>query len=121
MQEDYSRTPTPRLLKEIQEAKKHIPQLQEQLSKATGSPQVRGVFRVCSSPSDLGVPRGGLLEEEASWVAHTSLIVCTSRLEPVDIVALGRPVYIMNESVLKWGLKISEKLAVLQVLHVANF
>ncbi|XP_059575648.1 rho guanine nucleotide exchange factor 12 isoform X1 [Alligator mississippiensis] len=39
LQEDYSRTPTPRLLKEIQEAKKHIPQLQEQLSKATGSPQ----------------------------------------------------------------------------------
>uniref|UniRef100_A0A7M4FT15 Rho guanine nucleotide exchange factor 12 n=1 Tax=Crocodylus porosus TaxID=8502 RepID=A0A7M4FT15_CROPO len=76
-QEDYSRTPTPRLLKEIQEAKKHIPQLQEQLSKATGSPQVRGVFR--------------LLEEEASWVAHTSLIVCTSRLQPVGIVALGRP------------------------------
>uniref|UniRef100_A0A7M4E7B2 Rho guanine nucleotide exchange factor 12 n=1 Tax=Crocodylus porosus TaxID=8502 RepID=A0A7M4E7B2_CROPO len=70
-QEDYSRTPTPRLLKEIQEAKKHIPQLQEQLSKATGSPQVRGVFR--------------LLEEEASWVAHTSLIVCTSRLQPVGI------------------------------------
>lgn len=39
LQEDYSRTPTPRLLKEIQETKKHIPQLQEQLSKATGSTQ----------------------------------------------------------------------------------
>ncbi|XP_061448356.1 rho guanine nucleotide exchange factor 12 isoform X2 [Rhineura floridana] len=39
LQEDYSRSPIPRLLKEIQEAKKHIPQLQEQLSKATGSTQ----------------------------------------------------------------------------------
>ncbi|XP_057552003.1 rho guanine nucleotide exchange factor 12 isoform X2 [Hippopotamus amphibius kiboko] len=39
LQEDYSRTPAQRLLKEIQEAKKHIPQLQEQLSKATGSAQ----------------------------------------------------------------------------------
>ncbi|XP_049633957.1 rho guanine nucleotide exchange factor 12 [Suncus etruscus] len=39
LQEDYSRTPAQRLLKEIQETKKHIPQLQEQLSKATGSAQ----------------------------------------------------------------------------------
>nr|XP_042136656.1 rho guanine nucleotide exchange factor 12 isoform X1 [Peromyscus maniculatus bairdii] len=39
LQEDYSRTATQRLFKEIQEAKKHIPQLQEQLSKATGSAQ----------------------------------------------------------------------------------
>ncbi|KAM6400223.1 rho guanine nucleotide exchange factor 12 isoform 2-T2 [Rhynochetos jubatus] len=39
LQEEYSRSPTTRLLKEIQEAKKHIPQLQEQLSKATGSTQ----------------------------------------------------------------------------------
>ncbi|XP_030320589.1 rho guanine nucleotide exchange factor 12 isoform X2 [Calypte anna] len=39
LQEEYSRSPTPRLLKEIQETKKHIPQLQEQLSKATGSAQ----------------------------------------------------------------------------------
>uniref|UniRef100_A0A8C5J411 Rho guanine nucleotide exchange factor 12 n=1 Tax=Junco hyemalis TaxID=40217 RepID=A0A8C5J411_JUNHY len=40
LQEEYSRTPSTRLLKEIQEAKKHIPQLQEQLSKATGCTQV---------------------------------------------------------------------------------
>lgn len=39
LQEDYNRTPAQRLLKEIQETKKHIPQLQEQLSKATGSAQ----------------------------------------------------------------------------------
>ncbi|XP_066495364.1 rho guanine nucleotide exchange factor 12 isoform X2 [Tiliqua scincoides] len=39
LQEDHSRTPTSRLPKEIQETRKHILQLQEQLSKATGSPQ----------------------------------------------------------------------------------
>ncbi|XP_036435722.1 rho guanine nucleotide exchange factor 12 isoform X3 [Colossoma macropomum] len=39
MKEEYSRNPTPKLLKEIQEAKKHIPLLQDQLSKATGSGQ----------------------------------------------------------------------------------
>ncbi|XP_009585770.1 PREDICTED: rho guanine nucleotide exchange factor 12-like, partial [Fulmarus glacialis] len=39
LQEEYSRSPTTRLLKEIQETKKHIPQLQEQLSKATGYTQ----------------------------------------------------------------------------------
>ncbi|XP_049713545.1 rho guanine nucleotide exchange factor 12 isoform X1 [Elephas maximus indicus] len=44
LQEDYNRTPVQRLLKEIQEAKKHIPQLQEQLSKATGSAQDGAVF-----------------------------------------------------------------------------
>uniref|UniRef100_A0A673WA20 Rho guanine nucleotide exchange factor 12 n=1 Tax=Salmo trutta TaxID=8032 RepID=A0A673WA20_SALTR len=40
MKEEYSRNPTPKLLKDIQEAKKHIPQLQGQLSKATGGAQV---------------------------------------------------------------------------------
>uniref|UniRef100_A0AAR2JML4 Rho guanine nucleotide exchange factor (GEF) 12a n=1 Tax=Pygocentrus nattereri TaxID=42514 RepID=A0AAR2JML4_PYGNA len=40
MKEEYSRNPTPKLLKEIQEAKKHIPLLQDQLSKATGAGQV---------------------------------------------------------------------------------
>ncbi|XP_006834057.1 PREDICTED: rho guanine nucleotide exchange factor 12 [Chrysochloris asiatica] len=44
LQEDYNRTPAQRLLKEIQETKKHIPQLQEQLSKATGSAQDGAVF-----------------------------------------------------------------------------
>ncbi|XP_008937150.1 PREDICTED: rho guanine nucleotide exchange factor 12 [Merops nubicus] len=39
LQEEYSRSPATRLLKEIQETKKHIPQLQEQLSKATGCAQ----------------------------------------------------------------------------------
>ncbi|NXY87318.1 ARHGC factor, partial [Alcedo cyanopectus] len=39
LQEEYGRAPNPRLLREIQETKKHIPQLQEQLSKATGCTQ----------------------------------------------------------------------------------
>uniref|UniRef100_A0A672HAV5 Rho guanine nucleotide exchange factor (GEF) 12a n=1 Tax=Salarias fasciatus TaxID=181472 RepID=A0A672HAV5_SALFA len=37
---EYSRNPSPKLLKDIQEAKKHIPQLQGQLFKATGTTQV---------------------------------------------------------------------------------
>ncbi|XP_068440624.1 rho guanine nucleotide exchange factor 12 isoform X2 [Clinocottus analis] len=39
MKEEYSRNPSPKLLKDIQEAKKHIPQLQGQLFKATGATQ----------------------------------------------------------------------------------
>ncbi|XP_061073106.1 rho guanine nucleotide exchange factor 12 isoform X2 [Conger conger] len=38
--EEYSRNPSPKLLKEIQEANKRIPQLQSQLSKAMGGGQV---------------------------------------------------------------------------------
>lgn len=53
LQEDYNRTPAQRLLKEIQEAKKHIPQLQEQLSKATGSAQDGAVV---TSSRSLGDP-----------------------------------------------------------------
>jgi len=53
LQEDYNRTPAQRLLKEIQEAKKHIPQLQEQLSKATGSAQDGAVV---TSSKPLGDP-----------------------------------------------------------------
>uniref|UniRef100_A0A8C7FNW4 Rho guanine nucleotide exchange factor 12 n=1 Tax=Oncorhynchus kisutch TaxID=8019 RepID=A0A8C7FNW4_ONCKI len=39
MKEEYSRNPTTKLLKDIQEAKKHIPMLRGQLRKATGTPQ----------------------------------------------------------------------------------
>lgn len=39
MKEEYSRNPSPKLLKDIQEAKKHIPQLQGQLFKACGATQ----------------------------------------------------------------------------------
>ncbi|XP_046874116.1 rho guanine nucleotide exchange factor 12 isoform X8 [Hypomesus transpacificus] len=53
MQEEYSKNPTPKLLKEIQEAKQHIPLLQGQLSKATGTPQ--------DGPLS---PRDGEVEEE---------------------------------------------------------
>ncbi|XP_062341033.1 rho guanine nucleotide exchange factor 12 isoform X2 [Osmerus eperlanus] len=55
MQEEYSKNPTPKLLKEIQEAKKHIPLLQGQLSKATGTPQ--------DGPLS---PRDGEAEEEGT-------------------------------------------------------
>ena len=41
MMEEYSRNPSPKLLKDIQEAKKHIPQLQGQLFRATGATQVK--------------------------------------------------------------------------------
>lgn len=40
MKEEYSRNPSPKLLKDIQEAEKHIPQLQGQLPKAIGTTQV---------------------------------------------------------------------------------
>ncbi|XP_054985893.1 rho guanine nucleotide exchange factor 12 isoform X1 [Sorex araneus] len=52
LQEDYNRTPAQRLLKEIQETKKHIPQLQEQLSKATGSAQDGAVVTSSKPLSD---------------------------------------------------------------------
>uniref|UniRef100_A0A7N6B1H0 Rho guanine nucleotide exchange factor (GEF) 12a n=1 Tax=Anabas testudineus TaxID=64144 RepID=A0A7N6B1H0_ANATE len=43
MKEEYSRNPSPKLLKDIQEAKKHIPQLQGQLFKATRATQVKQI------------------------------------------------------------------------------
>ncbi|XP_054649724.1 rho guanine nucleotide exchange factor 12 isoform X3 [Dunckerocampus dactyliophorus] len=39
MKEEYSKNPSPKLLKDNQEAKKHIPQLQGQLFKSTGATQ----------------------------------------------------------------------------------
>ncbi|CAL8373209.1 unnamed protein product [Gadus morhua 'NCC'] len=39
MKEEYSRNPSPKLLKDIQEAKKHIPHLQGQYLKANGAAQ----------------------------------------------------------------------------------
>uniref|UniRef100_A0A3B3VPR1 Rho guanine nucleotide exchange factor 12 n=1 Tax=Poecilia latipinna TaxID=48699 RepID=A0A3B3VPR1_9TELE len=41
MKEEYSRNPSPKLLKDIQEAKKHIPQLQGQLLKSTETTQMQ--------------------------------------------------------------------------------
>ncbi|KFV15013.1 Rho guanine nucleotide exchange factor 12, partial [Pterocles gutturalis] len=80
LQEEYSRSPTTRLLKEIQEAKKHIPQLQEQLSKATGCTQVTEcVGLLCESenpsehvtvflrmPSEVFFTSSGLLCQESN-------------------------------------------------------
>ncbi|XP_015416124.1 PREDICTED: rho guanine nucleotide exchange factor 12 isoform X2 [Myotis davidii] len=52
LQEDYNRAPTPKLLKEIQEAKKLLPQLQEQLSKAAGPVQDGAVLTSSTPCSD---------------------------------------------------------------------
>ncbi|KAM7030263.1 rho guanine nucleotide exchange factor 12 isoform 1-T1 [Acridotheres tristis] len=57
LQEEYSRTPSTRGLKEIQEAKKHIPQLQEQLCKATGCSQ-DGVLAPRSVSESLQISEG---------------------------------------------------------------
>uniref|UniRef100_A0A3B4XTP8 Rho guanine nucleotide exchange factor 12 n=1 Tax=Seriola lalandi dorsalis TaxID=1841481 RepID=A0A3B4XTP8_SERLL len=67
MKEEYSKNPSPKLLKDIQEAKKHIPQLQGQLFKATGATQISHRFgpgspdsmcpRESSCPSPKSTPR----------------------------------------------------------------
>ncbi|XP_029302414.1 rho guanine nucleotide exchange factor 12 isoform X4 [Cottoperca gobio] len=67
MKEEYSRNPSPKLLKDIQEVKKHIPQLQGQLFKATGATQISRGFgpgspeslysRESSFPSPKSTPR----------------------------------------------------------------
>ncbi|XP_033970966.1 rho guanine nucleotide exchange factor 12 isoform X3 [Trematomus bernacchii] len=44
MKEEYSRNPSPKLLKDIQEVKKHIPQLQGQILKASGASQISRIF-----------------------------------------------------------------------------
>ncbi|XP_070282355.1 rho guanine nucleotide exchange factor 12 isoform X4 [Myotis yumanensis] len=79
LQEDYNRAPTPKLLKEIQEAKKLLPQLQEQLSKAAGPTQdgavltsskpcsdTHAVSEVGADPGD-GLGRADCSSGDASW------------------------------------------------------
>jgi len=57
MKEEYSRNPSPKLLKDIQEVKKHIPQLQGQILKASGASQVKPI-----------PPRSNYLHtEKSSW------------------------------------------------------
>ncbi|KFZ60438.1 Rho guanine nucleotide exchange factor 12, partial [Antrostomus carolinensis] len=73
LQEEYSRSPTTRLLKEIQETKKHIPQLQEQLSKATGCTQVTGCVRLLC---------GVLGKQEFPAMLFCA---CTSKLHPLKL------------------------------------
>uniref|UniRef100_A0AAX7T635 Rho guanine nucleotide exchange factor (GEF) 12a n=1 Tax=Astatotilapia calliptera TaxID=8154 RepID=A0AAX7T635_ASTCA len=51
MKEEYSRNPSPKLLKDIQEAEKHIPQLQGQLPKAIGTTQISRIFGPSSPDS----------------------------------------------------------------------
>uniref|UniRef100_A0AAQ5ZSA6 Rho guanine nucleotide exchange factor (GEF) 12a n=1 Tax=Amphiprion ocellaris TaxID=80972 RepID=A0AAQ5ZSA6_AMPOC len=51
MKEEYSRNPSPKLLKDIQEAKKHIPQLQGQLFRVTGTTQVPTNMQIYSPSS----------------------------------------------------------------------
>uniref|UniRef100_A0A8C9TH42 Rho guanine nucleotide exchange factor 12 n=1 Tax=Scleropages formosus TaxID=113540 RepID=A0A8C9TH42_SCLFO len=94
MKEEYSKNPTPKLLKEIQEAKKHIPQLQGELSKATGGVQSdihaemsdrQAVMRAEISDA----PRGN---ERKSWVSsdsqsQSSVGSPSSRLAPLIIGA----------------------------------
>ncbi|KFR01920.1 Rho guanine nucleotide exchange factor 12, partial [Nipponia nippon] len=87
LQEDYSRSPTTRLLKEIQETKKHIPQLQEQLSKATGCTQVTecvrlfyGMFRVKIWGDD-----GVLGKQEFPAMLFSA---CAGKLHPLEFETL---------------------------------
>ncbi|KFV68057.1 Rho guanine nucleotide exchange factor 12, partial [Dryobates pubescens] len=80
LQEEYSRSHTTRLLKEIQETKKHIPQLQEQLSKATGSAQVTECVRL-------------LCAESSRWAScHpcniSNLVYCAKRITALCISSL---------------------------------
>lgn len=74
LQEEYGRTSSTRLLKEIQEAKKHIPQLQEQLSKATGCTQVK---RGCQAA--LGRILGGW------WWSGQAGVAWTGRLHALEL------------------------------------
>ncbi|XDV19902.1 hypothetical protein PO909_025298 [Leuciscus waleckii] len=63
--EEYSRNPTPKLLKENQDAKKHIPQHQEQLSKPTGTGQDGSISpRPGEGEQEDG---GGDLDRPPSW------------------------------------------------------
>ncbi|XP_048045505.1 rho guanine nucleotide exchange factor 12 isoform X2 [Megalobrama amblycephala] len=65
MTEEYSRNPTPKLLKEIQDTKKHIPQHQEQLSKPTGTGQDGSLSpRPGEGEQEDG---GGDLDQPPSW------------------------------------------------------
>uniref|UniRef100_A0A673FT54 Rho guanine nucleotide exchange factor 12-like n=1 Tax=Sinocyclocheilus rhinocerous TaxID=307959 RepID=A0A673FT54_9TELE len=62
---EHSRNPTPKLLKEIQDAKKHIPQHQEQLSKPSGTGQDGSLSpRPGEGEQE---DRGGDLDRPPSW------------------------------------------------------
>ena len=94
MKEEYSRTPSPRLLKDIQEAKKHIPQLQGQLCKAMGSgaAQVTTHLNATSIQHELDLPSTSLEDKNCcvrDWIGVRgaekpfSSRRCTDTLDPV--------------------------------------
>ncbi|XP_052413507.1 rho guanine nucleotide exchange factor 12-like isoform X2 [Carassius gibelio] len=65
MMEEHSRNPAPKLLKEIQDAKKHIPQHQEQLSRPSGTGQDGSLSpRLGEGEQEDG---GGDLDQPLSW------------------------------------------------------
>uniref|UniRef100_A0A8C4F0B0 Rho guanine nucleotide exchange factor (GEF) 12a n=1 Tax=Dicentrarchus labrax TaxID=13489 RepID=A0A8C4F0B0_DICLA len=72
MKEEYSRNPTPKLLKDIQEAKKHIPQLQGQLIRATGATQ-NFLMKNTNSLSSLSFPQDSLSPTTVSSPFSTRL------------------------------------------------
>ncbi|XP_077963088.1 rho guanine nucleotide exchange factor 12 isoform X3 [Gasterosteus aculeatus] len=55
-EEDYSRNPRPKLLKEVQEAKKHISRLQEQVSEAASQCRASGSRNSDAEDGDVGPP-----------------------------------------------------------------
>uniref|UniRef100_A0A8C5CRG4 Rho guanine nucleotide exchange factor 12 n=1 Tax=Gadus morhua TaxID=8049 RepID=A0A8C5CRG4_GADMO len=66
MKEEYSRNPSPKLLKDIQEAKKHIPHLQGQYLKANGAAQVIPTRQISLDHSIISRPLLPLLQDPAS-------------------------------------------------------
>ncbi|XP_057180416.1 rho guanine nucleotide exchange factor 12 isoform X1 [Triplophysa rosa] len=77
--EDYSRNPTTKLLKEIQEAKKHIPQFQDQLNKAAGQD---GSLSPRPSEGELE-DGGGDLNRPPSWQANAGMESTWTNSTPV--------------------------------------
>uniref|UniRef100_A0A671P3E7 Rho guanine nucleotide exchange factor 12-like n=1 Tax=Sinocyclocheilus anshuiensis TaxID=1608454 RepID=A0A671P3E7_9TELE len=72
MTEEHSRNPTTKLLKEIQDAKKHIPQHQEQLSKPTGTGQDGSLSpRPREGEQEVG---GGDLDRPPSWQGDAGMV-----------------------------------------------
>uniref|UniRef100_A0A672SVW6 Rho guanine nucleotide exchange factor 12-like n=1 Tax=Sinocyclocheilus grahami TaxID=75366 RepID=A0A672SVW6_SINGR len=72
MTEEHSRNPTTKLLKEIQDDKKHIPQHQEQLSKPTGTGQDGSLSpRPREGEQEDG---GGDLDRPPSWQGDAGMV-----------------------------------------------
>uniref|UniRef100_A0A7N8XZR7 Rho guanine nucleotide exchange factor (GEF) 12a n=1 Tax=Mastacembelus armatus TaxID=205130 RepID=A0A7N8XZR7_9TELE len=87
MKEEYNRNPSPKLLKDIQETKKHIPQLQGQLFKATGTTQISRGF---GSPQSL-CPRESSLPSPKS-TPRNSFNSCHSPEDSLSPTTISSPV-----------------------------